>query len=107
MGHRYENFLTVHKLEEYVAHFAVLGVAFERDLLDVTDAQLTALTERHGLKILDRRRFDKAARQLRRNSAEEPGRTRRARTGTTYSSKRNDRAGARRARERFRREIPG
>lgn len=73
MGHRYENFLTVHKLEEYVAHFAVLGVAFERDLLDVTDAQLTLMTERHGLKILDRRRFDKAARQLRRRLMEEPG----------------------------------
>ena len=44
-------------------------MAFERDLLDITDAQLTLMVERHGLKILDRRRFDKAMVALRRKLA--------------------------------------
>ena len=56
MGDKFESFLHAHRLDDYVAHFRVLGVAFERDLLDITDAQLTLMVERHGLKILDRRR---------------------------------------------------
>ena len=56
MGDKFESFLHAHRLNDYVAHFRVLGVAFERDLLDITDAQLTLMVERHGLKILDRRR---------------------------------------------------
>ena len=107
MGHRYENFLTVHKLEEYVAHFAVLGVArFERDLLDVTDAQLSIGDGATRVEDLDRRRFDKAARQLRRRLMEEPGEDQASADRHHILSKRNEApAGARRARERFRREI--
>ena len=66
MGERYEAFLKAHKLEEYIAHFGALGVAFERDLLDITEPQLELMVERHGLKILDRRRFSKALALLRR-----------------------------------------
>lgn len=69
MGDKFESFLHAHRLDDYVAHFRVLGVAFERDLLDITDAQLTLMVERHGLKILDRRRFDKAMVALRRKLA--------------------------------------
>ena len=66
MGERYEAFLQSHKLEEYINHFGALGVAFERDLLDITEQQLEIMVERHGLKILDRRRFSKALASLRR-----------------------------------------
>ena len=66
---RLESFLRANRLDDYCAHFRVLGVAFERDLLDITDAQLTLMVERHGLKILDRRRFDKAMVTLRRKLA--------------------------------------
>lgn len=66
MGIRFEGFMEMQRLEEYVPHFRMLGVAFERDLLDVTHAQLDLMVERHGLKILDRRRFDKAVVGLRR-----------------------------------------
>jgi hypothetical protein len=66
MGERYEAFLKSHKLEEYINHFGALGVAFERDLLDITEQQLEIMVERHGLKILDRRRFSKALASLRR-----------------------------------------
>ena len=76
MGDKFESFLHAHRLDDYCAHFRVLGVAFERDLLDITDAQLTLMVERHGLKILDRRRFDKAMVLLRRKLM---GRTRRVR----------------------------
>ena len=69
MGDKFESFLRAHRLDDYCAHFRVLGVAFERDLLDITDAQLTLMVERHGLKILDRRRFDKAMVTLRRKLA--------------------------------------
>lgn len=69
MGDKFESFLHAHRLDDYCAHFRVLGVAFERDLLDITDAQLTLMVERHGLKILDRRRFDKAMVLLRRKLA--------------------------------------
>ena len=69
MGDKFESFLHAHRLDDYCAHFRVLGVAFERDLLDITDAQLTLMVERHGLKILDRRRFDKAMVTLRRKLA--------------------------------------
>jgi len=73
MGARHEQFLAEHKLDEYECLFASLGVAFERDLLDVTEAQLDLMEEHHGLKILDRRRFDKAARALRRRLLEDAG----------------------------------
>jgi hypothetical protein len=66
MGERYEAFLKQNKLEEYINHFGALGVAFERDLLDITEQQLELMVDRHGLKILDRRRFSKALASLRR-----------------------------------------
>lgn len=66
MGPRFEAFMHDHKLDDYTAHFRMLGVAFERDLVDITDGQLTLLQDRHGLKVLDRRRFDKAVTGLRR-----------------------------------------
>jgi len=66
MGANFECFLRTHRLEDYASHFRMLGVAFERDLLDITDTQLTLMVERHGLRILDRRRFDKAVVGLRR-----------------------------------------
>jgi hypothetical protein len=66
MGCRFEEFLKQHKLEEYVKHFGLLGCAFERDLLDITEKQLTLLVDRHGLKILDKRRYIKALAMLRR-----------------------------------------
>ena len=50
MGKRFEQFLLDHKLEDYADHFSMLGCAFERDLLDITDAQLSLMVERHGLK---------------------------------------------------------
>ena len=71
MGERYEAFLKQHKLEEYIHHFGVLGVAFERDLLDITEQQLELMVDRHGLKILDRRRFSKALVSLRRRLCSE------------------------------------
>jgi hypothetical protein len=61
-----KQFLKQHKLEEYVKHFGLLGCAFERDLLDITEKQLTLLVDRHGLKILDKRRYIKALAMLRR-----------------------------------------
>ena len=47
-GGQVRSFLHAHRLDDYCAHFRVLGVAFERDLLDITDAQLTLMVERHG-----------------------------------------------------------
>jgi hypothetical protein len=36
MGPRFEGFMRDHKLDDYTPHFRMLGVAFERDLLDIT-----------------------------------------------------------------------
>ena len=69
MGERHEAFLKQNKLEEYINHFGALGVAFERDLLDITEQQLELMVDRHGLKILDRRRSSKAPPSLGAGSA--------------------------------------
>ncbi|MDA9098080.1 ankyrin repeat domain-containing protein [bacterium] len=75
MGMRYEQFLRAHKLEQYINHFNLLGCAFERDLLDITEKQLELMVERHGLKILDKRRFAKAVAILRRKLTDDPSRS--------------------------------
>ena len=91
-GARHEQFLAEHKLDEYECLFASLGVAFERDLLDVTEAQLDSDGGAPRVEDSRRRRFDKAARALGGAPARTRARTRRARRGTPRGGARSWRA---------------